>query len=288
MGRNVLIAWNNLSDAGTYTGGTWTTALPVTNLSVDSLSHVARTSGISTGITQFTSDLGGTRLIYLIGLIAHNMTPDALIRITAANDPLFATTEYQTAWLDVVPVVWGSGNGGLWGVDGVWTGKYLATDLEGINKNFWHVPTTPVLARYWKVEMDDTLNGAGFLDIGRLFIGPAWVPTYNFDVGAKLRWEDPSVISKGLDGVNFVEARTKIRVFKFSLSSLGKDEAMAQAFETQRRQGKTGQVVILPYPDETTHQFRESFLGTIRELSPVEIRQAGFHDTGFAIEEVIG
>ena len=288
MGRNLLLAWNNLSDSGTYSEGGWTTELPVTNLSVDSISQVARTSGLGTNNTQFISDLGGSRLIYIVGLIAHNMTPDALVRIAASNDPLFATTEYQTAWLDVVPVVWGSGNGGLWGVDGVWTGKYLETDLEGITKNFWHVPTTPVLARYWKVEMDDTLNGDGFLDIGRLFIGPAWIPTYNFDVGAKLSWEDPSINSEGLDGVNFFEARTKKRVFKFDLSFLGKDEAMAQAFETQRRQGSTGQVVIIPYPDETTHQFRESFLGRIRELTPLEIRQVGFHDIGFAIEEIIG
>ena len=288
--RNLLIAWNNLSDGGTFSQsfGSWTAALPVGNLSVASISQVARTLGITTNLTKFESDLGGTRLIYIIGLIAHNMTPNALVRITASNDPLFATTEYQTAWLDVVPVVWGSGNGGLWGVDGVWTGKYLATDLEGMTKNFWHVPTTPVLARYWRVEMDDTLNSDGYIDIGRLFIGPAWVPMYNFNTGAKLSWEDPSIISPGLDGVNFVEAKTKKRVFKFALSFLGKDEAMAQAFETQRRQGTTGQVVIIPYPDAATHQFRESFLGRMRELTPLEIRQVGFHDTGFVIEEIIG
>lgn len=282
-----MLAWQNWADGGTFlTGGGWEPTLPLSNLQDPALSMVARSESPYFFDTTFNIDLGAPRLINIVGLIAHNLTPESYVEVNIYNDAGLTDLEYASGFVETTPIIFAEGEG-LWGVDPIWTGKAAAEDLTDMNLNFFHIVPNDVVAQYVRVNIHDNANPIGYVDIARLFVGPAWECTYNYNVGASLGWRDLSIIDEGLSGAIFSEQRTKKRNFSFDFSFLSKNEVLLKAFEMQRRQGITKEIIVIPTPDDTTYQFQEAFMGHLTTLSPIQIRQAGLHDVGFNIEELI-
>lgn len=80
-----LFGYPVFSDVGTvyspsFSGGNWTTALPLSNVQDRKLSLVARSSGVTTADTLFTADLGVSRRIGILGVYGHTMSRSATLR----------------------------------------------------------------------------------------------------------------------------------------------------------------------------------------------------------------
>lgn len=283
---NIILAWQNWADGGTLSGGGWETSLPLSNMQNPSLSKVARSSSQFFFDTTFTIDFGAPRLINVVGIIGHTLTPESYVQTQIYTDSGLTNNVYDSGFVDTMPTIWGENSGALWGVDSIWTGKYAADELVNVNLNFFHIIPGSIVAQYVRINLNDNSNPNEWVDVARLFVGPAWEATYNYNVGATLGWRDLSTIDEGLSGAVFAEQRTKKRTFSFDLSFLSKNEVLSKAFEMQRRQGITKEVVVIPTPDEQTHQFREAFMGRLTTLSPIQTRIAGLHDVGFNIEEL--
>jgi len=144
-----------------------------------------------------------------------------------------------------------------------------------------------VVAQFWRVEIDDTENADGYVEIGRLVLAQGTEPPTNqaFNAGATIGWET-STSKVELDGGAFhYEERPRRRVCKGVLGLQNSDQAMVRWFDMFVRAGKHRQVFFVYDPDDTTHLQRRSFLATIQELERFAVASASWHDVPIAVVE---
>lgn len=288
---NCILAFPNRVDATYYTvsfsGGSWETDLPLSNLADDLLSKVARSTDATLASTQFVVDLGVPRDIRVVAIPDHNISRAGRVKITAASDSLFnsivATVDFRDVWQVIYP--WGSLP---WEHPSFLDGKVSAEDAEDYPQPVVHVFGTSATARYWKIEIDDTTNADGYVQLSRLFLAPGWQPTINPDYGLTLGWEDESTGEASLGGAIFYDEREKRRVAQFEFGYIPEDEALTWSFEMQRLLGTTKQLFYIYNPDDTTHLHRRAFLATMRQLTPLEYPPIhGYNSVGYRIAEVV-
>lgn len=283
---NCMIAFPNRADSATLSGGAWAAGLPLANLQNRVIAKVARSATDANADTQFYIAYSTPQNIRVLGLVNHNCSIDARYRLRASNVSNFATTVYDSGWADVWPVVYPSDSLD-WESESWWTGKYSAEEMAGYTTLLRHVLPTNVLASYWYIEIDDTANPAGYVQIGRLFIGPAWQPTHNASYGASHGWETDTQVEKAISGAEYFDRRTPYRVMRLTLDGMETDEAMARAFELQRRAGIDQEVLWMFDPADSVHALRRSFLGRMRQLSPIEYPYYNTNRTAFEIKELL-
>ena len=287
---NCIIAFPNYVDATYYTvafsGGSWQASLPLTNLKDPLLSKVSRSTSASLDNAQFDVDLGADRDVRLIAIPKHNISRLGKVRVRGSTSASFATSVLDTGWRDVWQVVYPFGTL-PYGHPSWWDGKLSAEDAQWAVIPFVYVHSAAVVARYWRVEIDDTANAAGYIELTRLFLSPGWQPTRNLAYGNQLGWETETKSGLSLGGARFYDVRPARRVIRFSVNHLDVDEALAWPFDMQQRLQVSTQVYFLFNPDDTAHLHRRAFLGTLRTLSPLEFPFHDINHAAFEIEEVI-
>lgn len=285
--ENAVIGWDNRLDKGTLSGGSWEALLPLDNLKQSRLSKTARSTDLQTTNTQFTLDHSTNRHDRLYALIDHNMTTEAEVRITTAETvgELDTNPVLDTGFIDIFDAIFPS-TALEWEDDNWWSGKPSDDDLQGIKRNFIFLNTALTVHRYVRFELRDPTNPDGYIDIGRTFIGPVWQFEHNHSYGASVGFESQTLVDKSLGGVAFFDKRDAIRVARFSLDFMDKDEGFAQAFELTRRRDVDGEVLWLPIPDDKVHQFREAFWGRLRTLNLLENAAFELHGMAFEVEEI--
>mgnify|MGYP001562811584 CR=1 FL=1 len=283
---NCMIGFPNRIDSATLSGGSWSATLPRANIQNKVLGKVARSSDAALASTKFDMDLGAAKNIRLISVINHNCSLASLIRIRGASDSGFTAVLYDSGWVDVWAPVYSS----LvleWEDDNWWDGKYTDEQRAGYTSTFVQAMAANVLARYWRIEIDDTANAAGYVQIGRVFIGSAWQPVYGMDFGATLGWETKTAIQEALGGAEYFQRRTPYRVAQFQTNLMSIDEGLGNAFDIQRRAGIDAEVLWVQDPADTLHALRRRFLGRMRQLSPMLYPYANAHSTAFEIKELL-
>lgn len=284
---NTILAYGNRIDDATLFGGSWLATLPLTNLQDRRLGKVARSSAAGLADTKFDVDLGGVRLTRVVALVNHNFSVDALYRIRLSSVSDFSTTVADSGWTDVWPRVYPSGSV-PWGSPSWWSGRYAAEDIAGYTATLVYLLPATKNARYIRIEIDDTANEAGYVQIGRVFTSDGWQPVRNMTYGGSgLGWEDPSGVQKSLSGAASFDEKNKLRVARFGLAAMTEGEAMGNAFEIQRFAGITKEVLFVWDPDDTEHAIRRQFLGRMRTLSLMENPGPDRWKAPFEIEELL-
>lgn len=283
---NVMLGFPNRIDASVLSGGAWMASLPLSNLQDRVIGRVARTANLALASTQFDINLGAPKPIRTIGVIHHNCSLFAQYRIRGASDASFSHVVYDAGFADVWPVVYPSESLD-WEADNWWSGKYTAEEIDGYTATLVHILPANKLAQYWRIEFSDTNNPAGYLQFGRVFIGPAWQPTYNMAIGASLGWQTKTDIQEAISGAEYFQRRVPYRVERFSLNLMKQDEAFANAFEIQRRAGIDQEILFIHDPDDTVHALRRRFLGRLREIGPIEFPYQTRNSTTFEMKELL-
>lgn len=281
-----MIGYPNRVDSAVLSGGAWAATLPLANLQSRIIGKVARSTDVVLASTTCDMDLGVTRNIRLVSIINHNCSLTALVRIRGASDVAFATILYDSGWTAVWPVVYPSSSL-EWEDDNWWSGQYTDEQRAGYTATFAQVLPINTLARYWRIEINDTANAAGYVQIGRVFIGPAYQPTNNFSYGAGLGWETKTVVQEALGGGEYFQRRTPYRVAAIKLDWLSVDEALGNAFEIERLAGLDAEVLWVHDPDDTVHALRRRFLGRLRTISPILYPYPDINSTPFEIKELL-
>jgi hypothetical protein len=192
--------------------------------------------------------------------------------------------DYDSGWVDAWPIVYPYG-ALEWEDDNWWSRQYSDEERTGYTAGRTHVLPADVLAQYWRVDIADPLNPAGFVQLGRVFIGPAWQPSNNMSRGASLSWETGTEVQEAYSGAEFFGVKTPYRVARFSLDWLTESEGLSQAFELHRRAGIDKEVLFIFDPTDTIHALRRQFLGRLRQLSPIEFPYATVTKNAFEIKE---
>jgi hypothetical protein len=280
-----LIGYSNKLDSATLAGGSWATSLPLNFLKTRLLGQVARTTNTLQASSTFNIDFGVPRDIRVASLVNHNISIFGKVLISASEDN-FATTAYTSGQIEAWPAVYSIGTL-EWEDDAWWSGTYTAEDAEGYTTNVTHIISQLAYYRYWRIQIIDETNADGYIQLGRVFLGSAWQPTRDAEVGLALGWESATTVQKALSGTKYFQRRNPYRVTRFTLNVIDIDEALSMAFEIDKRMGIDGEILWIQDTSDTVHALRRRYLGTMREMSLIEFPYVGLGKKSYSIEEIV-
>lgn len=283
----VLIGYSNRIDTSTLSNGSWLAGLPLGNIQSRILGKVARSTNALNASTKMDIDLGESKAIRIISVVNHNLSIDATYRIRGATDAGFTTVTYDSGTLDVYGTVY-LPEDLEWEIEPwLWEGTYSDEEISGYTTNLVHILPTVNFPRYWRIEFFDTTNVAGYVQVGRVFLGNAWEPANDAEVGASIGWESTTTTTRALSGARYFQRKTPYRVTRFTLNVMSVDEAMARAFEIDKLMGIDGEVLYVFDSNDTLHALRRQYLGTLRQLSPIEFPHSNLLSKSYEIEELL-
>lgn len=286
---NLIVGFPNRSGEATLSGGSWESALPLTNLQDRRIAKVARTTNDSASSTKFDIDLTRDRAIKLIALIKHNLSLDTTYRIYGSNASNFATTVYDSGSLAVFESIYDS----LvleWEDDNFWDGKASQEYIDSMNAtsnlSLIHILNTVISARYWRVEVVDESNPDGYVEFGRLFLSEQWQVTNNILYGASLGYETNTGVEMSLDDTEYFDVRKSQRNYKFELESYDYNEGHQKLLEISRQLGIDKEVFVIPDPDDTENMTRRAFLGRLKTLNPILYPYFNTNRAAYEVKEI--
>lgn len=180
-----------------------------------------------------------------------------------------------TLALQIGPVAWDSG----W-LD-VWQGNWRREGYAAIM-----LATPPdVTARYWRFDLDDQASRDGFLDLARLWLGPAVSLSVNYEYGAALGIEAEARIARAQDGTARFGDSARRRVATYPIEHQSAQEAYRVHLELQRASGPSGEVLAVADPEDADFRAERVFIARLRSLRPVTHRAFRLFATELELEE---
>lgn len=280
----MLIAWPNKIASATLSGGSWSGSLPRANLATRAQYEVARTSDATLASTQFAMDFGAVVPLRVFALANHNLSESANWKITLGTTA-GGSDLHDSGWQAVWHLSWDTGLMS-WGDLSLWEG--VIDDSEYLGHPYLAIYTLPagISARYVTIEIDDTGNSAGYVQIGRAWASPALQPATGLALGFAHGWDDPSEIVTMPSGVLAQVARRRKRWMRGELRNLSADEANV-IDEIQRREGLFGELIVINNPYNADELQRRAFIGRLRELSAIEWPWPRIRSTPISVEELL-
>lgn len=279
----------NLVYRSTLDGGRWKVGdLSRSALYDRVLGHVARTASAAPEDTQLVVKLDRPRRIGGLAILNHNMSPSAFVvlqgyRDAALRDPVF---NGNGAPEEVYPVQyrWGDVD---FGEPNWWTRKPLAEDIGRVTTLALVLLPLPKIGLYWRIQFVDPGNPAGYLDIGKVFLGPSFSPSSNYAFGAGLTVLDESRVSQSIGGTRFFDPRGKRRSFAFGFQDMDEEREFARFFDLIAEAGITQEMIVIPDPSDKLNLQRRSFCGTLREATTLEQAVWARLNANFVLDEDI-
>ncbi len=262
--HNFLIAAPNLADTAVLSGGTW--VAPLANLQTRPLKQVARSASADPDDTVIDVDLARWSTIRAVGLVAHNLTRAARVRLVAYQDAARTEVRWDSGWLPVWTRVWPS-RSMEWRHPRWWSGVPADDEQVGVTPT-WVQVIQGVSARYWRWLIDDP-RPSGLVEVGRLVMARGWQPQFNASMGCTIGVDDRTEISELEDGGEIAEERPRRRVVTFSLDHLSEDEAVSVLLYMQRTLGTWGEVLFCMDPTSTRYVQPLSMWCRFQQLQPI-------------------
>jgi hypothetical protein len=268
-------------------GGSWLSALPLANLQGKDVSLLARSTDALAASTVINIDLGAVRDIRVMAILRHNLSLSATVQFQFYSDSGYTTLVGDSGalpvWLPFYPP--GSLN---WGHVSLWDGMITAEDQNGYQFDFIRALPSPVIARYCQVNIIDTANPAGYVELGRCILSPAWQPPENLIYGATVGWNSSATSDRALGGRLYIDETAMWRECACTLEHLDDGVAMGCVIEMQRRLGKSGELLFVWDPDDTTQaMWQRSFLCNMADLTAIDYVAFGDTHAAFKLVEII-
>lgn len=239
----------NLLPAATASGGSWLAGAALTNLASRDIGETARSSDALAASTRFILDHGSAVSRRVLVLRAHNLSSAAQIRWsvgTSSGGNEVTTTGTIDAW------------------------RYTPRRYDGRDREVIVVLPTAATGRYDYVEIFDTTNASGYVDIGQAWLGPVdFTPTYNASYGLKNRLVDTGGKERSPEGGLWTAQQRVISGVSFVLDALSLDDGDA-LHELGRYIGTTEQMVYLQSLTDAAEMQRYGFIGTFDEMSDLD------------------
>lgn len=231
-----------------FSGGSWLTELPLTNLRNLDLAKVVRSTDATSSNTKFQIDWTSALSARVLVLVATNLSSAATIRwkrgTTAGASDVYDSTALS-AWA-ITPLVY-----------------------NGKRHHMIIVAPSTTSARYETVEIVDTSNPDGYVELGYSWFGDLFVPAINASYGLKDQLIDHGSIQRSESGAVWATTRRKFRSTSFVLDWLTQTEADT-LHEIERVAGTTDPIVYIPDLTNRALQQRYGGMGLISELSAID------------------
>lgn len=232
----------------TLAGGSWLAGASLTNLNTRSRADKARSSDALTTSTLLTIDWGSAKTARALSILGHNLSSAATVRWKRGTT-LSGTDVYDSTAVDA------------------W--RFAPTTYDG---DHWHVTIvapSAAAARYERIEIADTTNAAGYVELTRLMICDLFVPEGDADMGARLPDRDLSTKERTESGTPVVIDRPVLSGLVATLGDLTPAEARTlRSLRTWA--GTTREVWVSPDIEDMEVTQADGFVGTFDDLSPIE------------------
>lgn len=262
--ESTSILWRDLTPTATLSGGSWLAGLPRSNIATPEQAKRARSTTASASNTKITLDHGSAVPVRVVWIASHNLSASATARVlrgtTSGGGEVFAGT---------LSNVWSISPSG--GFSGEVYGVCIA------------LPNNAA-ARYTTIEISDTSNPAGYVELGQVLCGDVLTPQRGPSVGLQHGMRDLSTITEAESGAPWATVRRKQRAVSMVLD-------MAEAVDADAVQdlkqaiGTHGQAVYLPSLFDMAQTQRFGFVGRLSELSAIDYPYARYHGVPLKLTE---
>jgi len=279
---NIILGFPNRTDTSTLSGGSWT---GLANLKIRDTYSLARTTDATLASTQFDIDLGTSDYnIHALSLHSHNLSSNATWRITVGTSA-GASDVFDSGFISVWSVTFDSD------LNQFEQGAYWpdVTNDANVRSHFSIISTFSNAAmanQYIRVEINDTTNTDGYIEIGRLGVWSGFQPSKNAVWGINHGWDDQSDTNFSISGELNYEKRKAKRTANMSFDFLTDSEANTM-YELVRRSGTTGEVMYIPDPADMAYSQRYGFRGRLRRLGALEKTSIDVNTQEIQAEELI-
>ncbi len=267
---SALYLYDSQSDDAALSGGNWLPSLPLKHLQDPRLERIARSVDVSPASTRFDVVLRRPVETAVIYLGWTNLTELAKARVRFWPDAsLTGATDYDSGWVgNLVP----------------------ADDDPDRGPSLYLMLDQPRLARFITIEIDDSLNFADHIDIGRLIIGRYVKPSFNYSYdGNAFNFVSRAIVASTLSGEEMVWDRAEPRTFTMGFQYLPEDEIFTDFYRMLRTLKRGGEVVVIPRPDAGALELqRRSFLGRAVNRDPIAQAVVRRGHVSLEIREVMG
>lgn len=271
------------SKTGTYVAAVWArqTSGTATNIRLDIGNAAASWQALSSTWTLYTQSQTVT------AATTFDIAFQGTGKFELWQASMLAPFSHDSGWTNVWPSQTIPSDLREWdGVD-----FYLATASAqaraGAAAPVVYVPATAQTYRYWRLEFLDfsATQTDAFVQLGRVFIGEAFRPTYNYEPGVSTSRDDLTAIDRSVFGVEFVDPKPKPRTLRCRLGWVTANEARVN-IDRMHRVGKSGEICIVPDSDDVTYGLRRNFLARLDSIGNVVEDRSGY-SAEMAVRELI-
>lgn len=257
---NAILAWDNHVDRDNVviTPSSEVSTLPGSHLIDPHVSKPWRSTGEAP--QTLTIDLDDQRDVAIVALIGTNLTASSTWRIQAStSDPTM-------------------------GEDEVYDSGVVSTGIDPrYGLCFLRLPDDiPVTARYWLITLDDP--NLTYLQAGRLFIGPSYIPSRNYSYGWHLGYVDLGKRTRSRGGQFFIDRNARFREATLTFELIDEDDAFEAMLEIERVCGTTTDVLVVGKPD-AANPGRHTIWGLMNAQGGISETSFEIYTKNFTIEE---
>lgn len=253
----MLIGWDNKVDTASLSASSEIATLPASNVQEPHLSlkwHMA--AGVKSGYVVI--DAGSSVSCSVLAVLGTNLTSAATMQLRASDADSGAVSS----------LLYDSGSISA-GVD----------DNYGAIYKSW----TAQAARYWRLDLADA-SLPDNIQVGRIFLGPAWTPTINMQLDPGFDSVDPSRIDKSYGGQAWADVRPQYRCLEFSLDLRTEAEIFGNAYALARAAGVVSDVLVIP-DISGSYLSQQAIWGLMSSSTPIRQPKTNSYTKKFKIEE---
>jgi hypothetical protein len=198
-----------------------------------------------------TWDFGEAIEVTAVILLAHNLSATATLRVRLAASAVDVTAS---------PAV-------DTGAVSAWTASGKPDD-PGESPFSLVMPVNTTAYRYGRIDIVDAANPDGYVEAGRLYAGPAFVPLINVDINPSIGLISPDEAGRTAFGQAYGDNRgPAARVMQVPMSAIDEDELNDELFELQRYCGLAKDFAFCLDPGATTHFHRYAMQARFASLN---------------------
>ena len=145
----------------------------------------------------------------------------------------------------------------------------------------------PTYVRYWRIDIVDTVNPDGYIEIGRLFLGSRFRPSINVEYGPAISIESRTEVAEALDGPEYFNELANRRVWQGTWSALTDAEAYRQMLVIMKDSDVSGEVYFFEDDADNIYQDLRWFYGRLRSLNGIEWPYLDRHSVAIEVSELL-
>lgn len=241
---NSVFGFPGLAADFALSGGSWSSTFPQSNLLDDDLKRVARTADAATGSTVIKGTCATAQSVGVVSLVANNLTLSATIRLRLFSDTAWSVSIYDSTAVSPWP------GGAIIDPDWIW----------------WN--GTNYAAKSFQIDIADTTNPAGYIDLGYLEIATQVEVQFQFIPGAQRGRLLRSTNSQTPGGRKIFGRRSSARIFNGTYTT--EDAKLRSIFlEMWRLNDLDVPFIFIPHPDDPDNWTQDAMLCRLVDTGPM-------------------